>query len=399
MRTRILLFLTACIAAIGVEILRVYFIMPFPGSQEDETLHIAYFIHLNLWWLRSLGVLLVLLTGFRLFTVRKPTARIVLAAGAGLYLLVLYLFNFRFLADKMFIQMEMPVYAMGEDNKVEDDDLVLGLTLGGEVAAYPVEIIGYHHQVRDVVGGMPVMITYCTVCRTGRVFSPTVGGEPETFRLVGMDHYNAMFEDSRTRSWWRQVTGEAVAGKLKGAKLQELPSEQMKLSAWLRMHPDSRVLQPDTLYKEKYEGLALYDEGKEFGRLERRDSLSWQDKSWVVGVPMGLAAARAYDWNELLAAGVLNDTLAGEPVLIGVETDSASFHVFRRSAGLATLDFIRVDSVNELQDVQTGSRWTWDGRCVEGTLNGTSLERVQAYQEYWHSWRTFRPNTTTYWSK
>jgi hypothetical protein len=214
-----------------------------------------------------------------------------------------------------------------------------------------------------------------------------------------MDHYNAMFEDSRTRSWWRQVTGEAVAGKLKGTKLQELPSEQMKLSAWLRMHPDSRVLQPDTLYKEKYEGLALYDEGKESGRLERRDSLSWQDKSWVVGVPGGLAAARAYDWNELIAAGVINDTLAGEPVLIGVEMDSASFHVFNRSSGLLSLDFIRIDSVNELQDIQTGSRWTWDGRCVEGTLNGSSLERVQAYQEYWHSWRTFRPNTTTYRSK
>jgi hypothetical protein len=399
MRARVLLFLTACILAVGIEILRVYFIMPFPGSQEDETLHAAYFIHQNLVWLRGIGVLLLLLTGFRLISERKRKARITLAAGAGFYLLVLYLFNFRFLADKMFMQMEAPVFATGENNKVDGNDLVLGLTLGGESAAYPLEIIGYHHQVRDVVGGIPVMITYCTVCRTGRVFSPVVGGEPETFRLVGMDHYNAMFEDSRTCSWWRQVTGEAVTGKLKGTKLQELPSEQMKLSAWLRMHPGTRVLQPDTLYTKKYEGLSLYDEGRKTGRLERRDSLSWQDKSWVVGVPVGLAAARAYDWNELIAAGVINDTLAGEPVLIGVEMDSASFHVFNRSSGLLSLDFIRIDSVNEMQDIQTGSRWTWDGRCVEGPLNGSLLERVQAYQEYWHSWRTFRPNTTTYRSK
>jgi hypothetical protein len=140
----------------------------------------------------------------------------------------------------------------------------------------------------------------------------------------------------------------------------------------------------------------LYDEGKETGRLERRDSLSWQDKSWVVGVPVGLAAARAYDWNDLIASGVINDTLAGEPVLIGVEMDSTSFHVFNRSSGLLSLDFIRIDSVNELQDIQTGSRWTWAGRCVEGPLNGSALERVQAYQEYWHSWRTFRPYTTAY---
>ena len=42
------------------------------------------------------------------------------------------------------------------------------------------------------------MVTYCTVCRTGRVFSPIVEGQPETFRLVGMDHFNAMFEDEGT---------------------------------------------------------------------------------------------------------------------------------------------------------------------------------------------------------
>jgi hypothetical protein len=44
------------------------------------------------------------------------------------------------------------------------------------------------------------MITYCTVCRTGRVFSPDVDGKPETFRLVGMDHFNAMFEDENQKA-------------------------------------------------------------------------------------------------------------------------------------------------------------------------------------------------------
>jgi hypothetical protein len=63
------------------------------------------------------------------------------------------------------------------------------------------------------------MITYCTVCRTGRVFEPVVNGKFEKFRLVGMDHFNAMFEDVTTKSWWRQVTGEAITGKLKGQQL------------------------------------------------------------------------------------------------------------------------------------------------------------------------------------
>jgi hypothetical protein len=35
----------------------------------------------------------------------------------------------------------------------------------------PIQLIGYHHQVMDTIGNEPVIITYCTVCRTGRVYS------------------------------------------------------------------------------------------------------------------------------------------------------------------------------------------------------------------------------------
>lgn len=100
-------------------------------------------------------------------------------------------------------------------------DLVITVERKGDARAYPIELIGYHHQVLDTIDGEPVMVTYCTVCRTGRAFSPLVNGEPETFRLVGMDHYNAMFKDgTRTKSWWRQATGECIAGPLKGQLLR-----------------------------------------------------------------------------------------------------------------------------------------------------------------------------------
>ena len=80
--------------------------------------------------------------------------------------------------------------------------LVVGVEIDGDARAYPVQFIGYHHQVRDTVHGAPVIVSFCTVCRTGRVFRPVVDGHPESFRLVGMDHFNAMFEDSTTGSWW-----------------------------------------------------------------------------------------------------------------------------------------------------------------------------------------------------
>lgn len=43
---------------------------------------------------------------------------------------------------------------------VEENDPVLSVTLNGDAAAYPVRQIAYHHIVQDVVGGVPVAVTY-----------------------------------------------------------------------------------------------------------------------------------------------------------------------------------------------------------------------------------------------
>ncbi len=52
-----------------------------------------------------------------------------------------------------------------------------------------------------------------------------------------MDHFNAMFEDETTKSWWRQVNGEAITGKLKGQQLPEVFSTQTSLAKWLQLNP------------------------------------------------------------------------------------------------------------------------------------------------------------------
>ncbi|MFM8744331.1 MAG: DUF3179 domain-containing (seleno)protein, partial [Cytophagales bacterium] len=272
--------------------------------------------------------------------------------------------------------------------------IVIGVAINGNAKAYPIEVIGYHHQVRDTIGGEPLMITYCTVCRSGRVYSPTVNQKAEDFRLVGMDHYNAMFEDASTKSWWRQVNGEAIVGPLKGTTLREIPSEQMSLQAWIERFPHTLVMQPDPKYKTQYESLEQFDEGKMEGRLEGRDSLSWKDKSWVVGVPMGLYA-KAYDWNDLTRQRVINDVIKGLPVALTLESDSISFHTWVPVVGADTLKFAYSDSLKVLTD-QSNSKWNWKGECTEGKYIGEKLKSVQCYQEFWHSWKTFHPNTERY---
>jgi hypothetical protein len=388
-------FILGMLLLMGVEILRVYFIMPFPGSQEDDTLAIAYFLHGNIFYFRLLGIAMTAYPAYQLVKSSNTWVRWPVIVVLSFWLLIVYAFNFRFLADRMFYPVKTKRMAAMTENKVPTNQLVLGVSVKDESRAYPIEVIGYHHQVRDTLAGEPIMVTYCTVCRSGRVFSPRVQGQLEQFRLVGMDHYNAMFEDSRTKSWWRQVNGEAVAGPLKGQSLAELPSQQMTLEAWAGLYPDTKVLQPDSAFIQAYEGLADYDEGKMKGRLEGKDSVSWGEKSWVIGIQVG-NEARAYDWIALLQTRVANDVVGGTPLLVVIEPDSASFHVFHREVKGEVLNFQQSADGQYLLDQQTGSKWSWRGACIEGPLASHQMTRLQSYQEYWHSWRTFHPNSTRY---
>lgn len=389
------LFLLGILVLVCAEVARVYFIMPFPGSQEDNVIDIAYFLENNINLFRMAGILLIAYPAYQIIRFSQPAWRWTAVSLLVFWLFVFYNSNFRLLAEKMFYQPENKILVSVSDNKVSDRALVLGVYINDEAKAYPIEIIGYHHQVRDTVGGEPIMVTYCTVCRSGRVYSPIIDGKPENFRLVGMDHFNAMFEDNRTKSWWRQVSGEAITGPLKGKQLEEIPSEQMTLQAWLTRYPDSYILQPDSLFKDEYKGLDKYDEGKMEGNLERRDSLSWKDKSWVIGVSYGLFA-KAYDWNDLQNRRVINDHIEQFPLLIGLENDSASFHVWSRIVAGDTLEFSFSENQEALIDINSGSVWDWSGRCTEGIWKGKNLTIVQSYQEYWHSWKTFHPSTERY---
>ena len=209
-----------------------------------------------------------------------------------------------------------------------------------------------------------------------------------------MDHFNAMFEDVTTNSWWQQATGVAVAGPLKGKALAELPSVQTTLDVWLNRYPQSLVLQPDTLFNQQYASLKKFDDGTTKDALEKRDSASWKFKSWVIGVDND-HGAMAYDWNQLVKERLIQDSLPRLPLVITLQSDTASFNVLNRNVGTQTLSFVLNDS-GGMTDTNTGSSWTLAGECIDGALKGERLSAVQASQEFWHSWKTFHPHTKTF---
>ena len=365
------------------EIANVYFIMPMPGSQRMTSIDFAYWLYSWRWVFRA--ACLVLIVAGIVFAWRTPGwRRYGVPAALVIAGLVAYAFNFMMSADHMFIAPRSVVMVPASVSKVDTARLVVGVDVGGNARAFPIRFIGYHHQVRDTVAGQELMVTYCTVCRTGRVFSPAVDGRPEKFRLVGMDHFNAMFEDSTTGSWWRQANGEAIAGPAKGKVLKEIPSVQVKLGEWLALHPTSLVMQADSSLSDEYSKGFDYETGKSRKTLTGTDTVSWRDKAWVVGITLN-RESRAYDWNRLKRENVINDILGGSPIVLALARDRTSFFAFRRPDA-ATKFSVRNDSL-----ISGSAAYAFDGRGATG-----ALEPLPASQEFWHSWRTFQPATSTY---
>lgn len=351
---------------------RAYLLMPMPGSQHSQMVEVSWFLWHYRWIIR-----LVLLGGIifgakKSFEKRKwiPILHLLFTG------LILYLANFYMTAESMFHEPKNLQFALPSDSGVPMDALVIGVTNGSESHAYPIRYLTFHHKVHDVVGGQNILVTYCSVCRSGIVFDPTRNGETESFRLVGMDQFNAMFEDNTSGSWWMQATGECVAGEAKGQKLEVISSEQMTLAEWAQRHPDGKVMMADPESKDMYDN-EKFEKGTTTSSLEYTDTASWKDKSWVLGIELN-GAYRAYDWKQLTRERVIYDSLGGENIMITIDDENVNYEA---------VIFYKEDPVNYSSNPDSMDINFHPGRTVRP---------IQARQMFWHTWRTFYPFTTRY---
>ena len=308
-----------------------------------------------------------------------------MALWGGIY----WLFNKYWIGKYKFLPITQKVFANAKDNQLDLSLPVVGVDLNGEQKAYPANLLFYHHQLSDTVGGKPILATYCGMCRSGRVYDiDWPEGMPE-FQLVGAVSFNAVLRDSITQSWWRQETGEAAKGARKGSQLEDIYFEQMSLGNWLEKHPKSLVLQYDPLFAGKYNFFAKllnYEAALPGWHLQKTPPL-------IVGVEID-GQATAYDLGQLQKHKLVNDELAGTPLLAVSDDDNSSAFVYSRALDGQTLSFVQKD--DKLIDNETGSEWNHLGRCIKGKLKGKSLAQQQSYQQFVRAWIIFHPHTNFY---
>ncbi len=140
-----------------------------------------------------------------------------------------------------------------------DTEPVFSVLLGGDAHAYPFSILIQHEIVNDWVGGLPVAITFCPLCNSAAAFDRHIEGEAVEFGTTGRLYLsNLVMYDRLSESWWAQFTGEAIAGRLTGAKLKRLPSRIESFASFKMRHPDGNVLVPPRRFPGRSYGRNIY---------------------------------------------------------------------------------------------------------------------------------------------
>ncbi len=296
---------------------------------------------------------------------------------------------------------------------LDDRSPVIALAVGGEARAYPLAILMWHEIANDVLGDVPVVVTFCPLCNTALVFEREVDGVVHDFGTTGNLRFSDLvMYDRQTESWWQQATGQAIVGELTGAKLTFLAAQIVSLADFERAHPDGDVLSRDTgisrdYGRNPYVGYDTVDqnpflfEGELDGRLPPKER--------VVTVGEGNEAV-AFPYSELRKDGVATATVGGEEIVvfwtpgtasaldgpnIDESKDIGATGVFRPEAHGRRLTFARDgDEASPIRDRETRSTWSIAGVATEGELSGSQLEPVVHGDHFWFAWAAFAPDTT-----
>lgn len=294
-----------------------------------------------------------------------------------------------------------PVYGQVADGDwLLGGDLVLGYVADGQAYAYPHKILNYHELVGDELGGTPVLISYCPLCRSGIVYDRRLGEGTLSFgNSSALYESDLVMVDRETGSYWWQVAGTAIVGALTGAALTPLPSLTTTWDNWTELHPDTLLLTRDTGFARPYESDPfisygdVVNEGRfafPVGDASRDDRLN--PAATVLGVMLG-GEHRVYPL-EALGDEAVNDSVAGTPLVVFSREDGPAGAAFERAVDGTPLEFAVVD--DGYVDLQTNSRWGLDGLAISGQLAGTQLVPLPNRTTFWFAYVGAFPDAEVY---
>ncbi|MEP6267143.1 MAG: DUF3179 domain-containing protein, partial [Paracoccaceae bacterium] len=271
---------------------------------------------------------------------------------------------------------------------MRDDDLVFGVSINGDVRAYPLRIMGWHEMFNEVIGGVPVALAYCTLCGSGILFETQLEGraKPLVFGSSGfLYRSNKLMFDRETDSLWNQFTGKPVVGPLvdSGIELKQRPVVITSWKRWKTSHANTKVLSVDTGHRRDYGSGVVYSDYFGSGDLMFPADVDQRDhkqKDYVFAV-REFGAARAWPVKAFAKRKVINDAIADKPLVLLGDADTRSVRAYERGAHT-------FQSEGGSLTTQDGGQWRVSETALTGP-DGQSLPRVAGHIAYWFAWNNY----------
>lgn len=278
-----------------------------------------------------------------------------------------------------------------EATYITDEELVFGVEINGDARAYPLRVLDWHEMFNDVVGGVPVSLAYCTLCGSGILFGTSVEGrdQPLVFGSSGfLYRSNKLMYDQETHSLWNQFTGKPVVGSLTGSdiELKFLPVAITSWAAWLKQHPETKVLSLDTGFDRDY------TPGRPYGAYFASSDLMFpvlvddkrlEAKDYVYAIRVD-GRAKAWPLLDFKGGQVINDQIDDLPIVLIGDTDTRTVRAYLRP------DDQEVTASGDSSTVVARGSEIWK---VEETglvaSDGRTMERLPGHIAYWFAWQGF----------
>ena len=284
------------------------------------------------------------------------------------------------------------------------EDRVVGVVLGGEPVAIPLNILWWHEIVNLDGAAYSVAVTHCPLTGSSLVFERSVVGGAE-LDVSGLLYENNLMMYDRvgaSESLWPQMARGARCGPLDGTALPMVAAIEMTWEAWRSLHPDSRVPTSETGHFRdytEYPYAGVDDPRDDYDRIDNDFTLfpigpgldrRRPPKERVLGIPDG-DGAHAFPYGELRElgfTGAVHGSTSGGDYVVFWDTDAEGGAAYRPEVDGQALTFQGAGSW--ILDDQTGSRWRVDGVAVDGAMAGKALEPIpDAFVAFWFAWPVF----------
>ena len=136
---------------------------------------------------------------------------------------------------------KQPPVLKAADAKIDDETEVIGVAVEGHPRAYVVKAFctSTTHVVNDLLGDVPVTVTYCDKCNTVKVFTDPKRGSPLELKLGGYMDGMLLYSGS---SFYRQDDLKpSFAENPTPFPYAQLPFETTTWKQWRTRYPDTEV--------------------------------------------------------------------------------------------------------------------------------------------------------------